>query len=107
MTELPNSDILQFTVNNANPALSRRLVSAYANEFTVYRHQLDVDALHAAQKQVQARIAELAKNGDTSGPLYNNLSSANDLLSTMITLQTSNSARGTAPTGSTQSSPSR
>jgi polysaccharide biosynthesis transport protein len=105
VTELVNSDVLQFTVRNANPALSRRLVSAYANAFTVYRRQIDIASLQAAQKQVQARIAQMAKQGITSGTLYNSLSSRDNLLSTMIVLGTSSSHVIQEPTGSAQVQP--
>jgi Mrp family chromosome partitioning ATPase/capsular polysaccharide biosynthesis protein len=105
VAELPNSDVLSFTVRNANPALSRRLVSAYANAFTNYRRQLDTGSLQLAQKQVQARLAQMAKNGQASGKLYENLSSRSALLSTMIALGTKNTHVIQEPTGSTQVQP--
>jgi Mrp family chromosome partitioning ATPase/capsular polysaccharide biosynthesis protein len=105
VTELTNSDILLFTVKNASPALSKRLVSEYANAFTVYRRQLDIAVLQSAQKQVQARIAHMAKQGQTSGTLYNNLASINVQLATMIALGTSSTHVIQEPTGSAQVQP--
>lgn len=104
VAELANADILVFTVKNASPALSRRLASAYARQFTIYRHQLDTDALEAAQAQVRKRMAQLVKLGQ-KGALYNTLSSRNDLLSSMIALQTNNAQVMQEPTGSAQVQP--
>src|SRR5436305_2091861 len=39
VTELANSNVLVFTVKNANAALSRRLATAYARAYTTYRSQ--------------------------------------------------------------------
>ena len=105
VTELTNSDILVFTVKNANPALSRRLASEYARQFTIYRRQLDTAALKKAQAQVQAHIAQLVRNGQKGSALYNRLSSQNDLLSSMIALQTSNAHVVQQPSGSAQVQP--
>jgi Mrp family chromosome partitioning ATPase/capsular polysaccharide biosynthesis protein len=105
VSEEANADILDFTVKNRNPALSRRLASEYARQFTVYRRQLDTAAMKAAQAQVQARLAQLAKNGQKGGALYNSLSSRNDLLESMIALQTRNAYVVQEPTGSAQVQP--
>ncbi len=105
VSELSNSQILVFTVKNANPALSRRLASAYARQYTIYRHQLDTASLESAQAQVQARIEQLTAEGKKGSPLYKTLSSRNDLLSSMIALQTKNAHVVQEPTGSVQVQP--
>ena len=105
VSELANSQILVFTVKNANPALSRRLASAYARQYTIYRHQLDTASLESAQAQVQARIEQLTAEGKKGSPLYKTLSSRNDLLSSMIALQTKNAHVVQVPTGSVQVQP--
>ncbi len=105
VTELPNSDILAFTCKSAQSALSRRLAYEYALQFTIYRNQLATAPYKAAQAHVQARIAQLAKQGQKASSLYNTLSSRSDLLSTMIALQTANAHVFAKPTGSAQVQP--
>lgn len=56
VTELANSNVLVFTVKNANAALSRRLATAYARAYTTYRSQASnarvvQDATSSAQLQ--------------------------------------------------------
>ena len=105
VTELPNADILEFTVKNADPALSRRLASEYARQFTIFRRRLDTASLQRARAHVEARIAQLAKEGQTGSALYNTLSSRNDLLATMETLGTSSAHVVQQPTGAAQIQP--
>src|SRR6476646_9571502 len=105
VTELPNADLLVFTVRNADPALSRRLASAYAQQYTIYRRRLDTGSLQRARAHVKARIAQLAREGQTGSALYNTLSSRNDLLATMETLGTSSAHVVQQPMGSAQVQP--
>jgi Mrp family chromosome partitioning ATPase/capsular polysaccharide biosynthesis protein len=105
VTELSNADILVFTVKNADPALSRQLAAEYARQFTIYRRQLNTASLKRARAHVEARMAQLAREGRTGGALYNSLSSRDDLLATMVTLQTSSAYVVQKPTGSVQIQP--
>jgi len=105
VTELTNADILVLSVTNANAALSRQLATAYANAFAAYRSQLNITSLQTAQKQLQARLGQLRKQGIKSGTLYTNLASRNDLLTTMIALGTSSAHVIQQPTGSAQIQP--
>src|SRR6266516_1774834 len=51
-----NADVLTFKVANHEPALARRLVDAYARQYTIYRRQLDTSAIQTALKSVETRI---------------------------------------------------
>jgi non-specific protein-tyrosine kinase len=105
VTELPNADILVFTVKSAHPALSKRLAYAYARQFTVFRRRLDTAQLHLARARVQKQLAQLGKKGQTGSALYNTLSSRSDLLATMETLGTSSAHVVQKPLGSAQVQP--
>jgi tyrosine-protein kinase len=85
-----NSDILEFHVTNGDPTLAQGLVSAYAHQFTRYRTELDTAPARRARTQLQARIAQLRKKGDTSSRLYTSLANTEQQLATFEALQTSN-----------------
>ena len=85
-----NSDILEFHVTNGDPTVAQGLASAYARQFTHYRTELDTAPAKRARAQIQARLAQLRKNGDTSSRLYTSLADTEQKLATFEALQTSN-----------------
>ena len=89
VTTSPNADLLTFSVTNHDPALARKLVDAYAKQYTIYRRQLDTAAIQTALKSVNARIRELRRGGGR-GALYASLVERQQTLATMQALQTSN-----------------
>ena len=84
------SDILTFSVTDANASLAPRLATAYAQQYTVYRRQLDTASLLSARKLVDNRMAQMQAAGTASGALYQNLAEKDQQLQTMIALQGSN-----------------
>ena len=86
----PNADLLGFTVTNHNPLLARRLVDAYAREYTIYRRQLDTGAIKNALQGLNARLKQLSTAGDRHGALYSSLVDRQQTLATMDALQTAN-----------------
>ena len=85
-----NSDLLEFRVTNEEPLEAERLATAYARQYTGYRLELDTSPAKRARAQVQARIRELRRDGETEGRLYANLLDTEQKLATFEALQTSN-----------------
>jgi polysaccharide biosynthesis transport protein len=86
----PNADLLDFSVTDRDAALAQQLASAYADEFTIYRRQLDTSALQRARVSVQRRIKQLELTHAEKSPLYASLVERDQQLATMQALQTSN-----------------
>lgn len=84
-----NTDLLNFTCENTDPQLAERMVNEYANQYTLYRRQLDTTALETARLSVAAKVKQLQASGNT-GALYNTLVGREQELQTMEELQTSN-----------------
>lgn len=85
-----NSDILEFKVTNVEPWVAEDLVGAYARQFTRYRTQIDTAPPRRARAQLQRRIAQLRKAGDTDTRLYSSLLDKEQQLATFEALQTQN-----------------
>ena len=85
-----NADILTFDVVNHLPSLAQRLVDQYAREYTIYRRQLDTEAIHAALVNVDRRIDALVNAGGGHSALYSTLVEHQQTLATMSALQTGN-----------------
>ncbi len=83
------SDILGFTVRDADPERAKTLASAYAKAFTEYRAQLDSATITKARKVVAGKLARLAAQGKTESPLYASLFDKEQQLATLEILQTS------------------
>jgi non-specific protein-tyrosine kinase len=85
-----NADLLTFEVTHHDPKLARRLVDAYARQYTLYRRQLDTSAIENALRSVHARIKALVKAGGRRSQLHASLVDRQATLATMEALQTSN-----------------
>ena len=85
-----NSDLLEFNVTRTEPWAAELLATAYARQFTRYRSELDTAPARRARIQLQKRIAQLRRNGETGSPLYASLVDKEQQLATFQTLQTSN-----------------
>ena len=46
-----NADVLTFSVTDHIPIVAEKLATAYATQFTVYRHMLDTEALSACDRR--------------------------------------------------------
>ena len=85
-----NSDILEFKVASRQPWEAEELATAYARQFTRYRLELDTSPARRARAQLQARIKQLRRDGETEGRLYASLVDTEQRLATFEALQTSN-----------------
>jgi Mrp family chromosome partitioning ATPase/capsular polysaccharide biosynthesis protein len=86
----PNADLLTFSVTNNDPWIARRLASAYAHQYTIYRRQLDTAAIQTALRSVNAKIKELVQADARGSALYVQLVDRQQTLATMDALQTAN-----------------
>jgi capsular exopolysaccharide synthesis family protein len=86
-----NSDILEFKVSSGEPWAAEKLATAYARQFTRYRSQLDTAPARRARVQLQKRIAQLRRNGETNTALYETLLDKEQQLATFQALQTQTS----------------
>ncbi|MDP9255101.1 MAG: polysaccharide biosynthesis tyrosine autokinase [Actinomycetota bacterium] len=71
----PTADLLTFTVTDPVPSVARKLATAYATQFTVYRHRLDTAVLSDAIAQVRRTLDGIVASGRAkSSPLFRRLS---------------------------------
>ena len=83
------TNILTFTVTDADATLATRLANAYANEYARYRHELDTNALLDARRVVERQIATMRAAGQT-GIRYQSLVQTDGQLAMLASLQGSN-----------------
>jgi len=88
VTSTPDSDVMTFTVRAGQPATAVTLVNEYARQFTLYRLELDTDALKAAIAAVELRMERLEGDGRKNSALYASMADRRDSLDTLSTLQT-------------------
>jgi len=101
-----DSDMLEFSVRNRDPALARKLAAAYASAYTTYRREVDTAAISRARAEAEQRLAELRANGDANSPLYASVADKVQTLETMEALQTSNAFVVRTPDHADQVAPS-
>jgi Mrp family chromosome partitioning ATPase/capsular polysaccharide biosynthesis protein len=104
VTPNPNADILGFTVTSRNPQLARRLVNAYAYQYTIYRRALDNASIVRAREGVKAEIDKLASQ-PSAWQLRAQLVNRDQTLATMEALQTSNASVLQTASGAHQTQP--
>jgi succinoglycan biosynthesis transport protein ExoP len=92
VTADPYSNFLFFTVTDTSPSIAKQLATEYAHEFTVYRNELDTNALRKAREDLEARMATVRARGGGDSSFYAGLASKDELLRTMEALQTSNAS---------------
>ena len=88
----PSADLLKFSVTDSNPGVARRLATAYARQFTVYRHRLDTAALSFAIADVHRKLDSLVASGEGTSPLFRSLSATYRDLQAAQTLQAADSS---------------
>jgi succinoglycan biosynthesis transport protein ExoP len=64
VTPKTNSNLLVFSCESGDASLARRLATGYAQQYTLYRHQLDTGSLRSARRDILAQVAKL--DGTTS-----------------------------------------
>lgn len=86
---LSDTNVLDFTVIDADPQLAARLATEYAEEFVLYTRAIETAAIDRALKGVTAELARLTRQGRRDSPLYERLADEAQTLRTMAALQTS------------------
>jgi polysaccharide biosynthesis transport protein len=87
VTANPNTDLLVFRVRDPAPKTAALLANHYARQFTVYRRQLESNALETARARVQSEKKALEARGDERTPAYDALVEKDQQLLTMEALQ--------------------
>jgi capsular exopolysaccharide synthesis family protein len=83
----PDTDILTFGVNNRDPDVAARLVTAYAEAFVAYKLKTETASLQAARRELLGRLAELRDAGATSTEAYRQLAQQEQSIRTLELLQ--------------------
>jgi Mrp family chromosome partitioning ATPase/ElaB/YqjD/DUF883 family membrane-anchored ribosome-binding protein len=84
------SDVLTFSVTDADPSMAERLATAYAEQYTSYRGELETAAVKRAIRDVSDTLERLRAEGQESSGIYESLTDKQQQLRTIETLQTSN-----------------
>jgi capsular exopolysaccharide synthesis family protein len=100
-----NSDLLIFSVTDANAARAVELATLYGKQFAVYRRELDTAALKRADTELKHRIATLKAANQTDSTQLQALLDQEQKLGTAITLQASNVSLVKTPLGATKVRP--
>jgi Mrp family chromosome partitioning ATPase/capsular polysaccharide biosynthesis protein len=87
-----NSNFLFFSVTDRSPSVATKLANAYAREFTIFRRELDTNAIRRTRQELEARMAQISARGGSGSSLYATLADKSELLRTMEALQTSNAS---------------
>jgi len=81
--------ILTFKCSSNNKVLAAEMVNAYAEQYTLFRRQLDTNAIESARRQVAAKVHQLVASGQ-KGTILSALEEREQELQTLADLQTSN-----------------
>lgn len=87
VTPSATADVLDFVVQDRNPAAAARLVNAYAAAFVAYQLQLQTNALSRARRQLKQQLSRLAGLGLSQSAAYRRLANSEQQLHTMQLLQ--------------------
>lgn len=85
-----NADLLRFEVDDSDRDVATRLANAYARAFTEYKADVDTEQLRGARLDLERRIAELRRSGQSGTDRYRDLVDSAQQLRTMELLQTPN-----------------
>jgi polysaccharide biosynthesis transport protein len=99
------TDLLTFSVVDANRELAPRLATEYGRQFTLYRTELDTRTLSAARRAVEAQLDTLKSEGKESSALYADLADKQQQLRTLETLYTSRAVLVRPAAGAAQIQP--
>jgi tyrosine-protein kinase len=89
VTPNADSDVINFSVRNPDPAVAKRLATAYATAFRSYRHELNTVSLNRAQANVARRLHALEQSNQRDTALYGYLIGKSEQLQTLEALQNS------------------
>ena len=85
-----SADLLTFTVENGAAGAAQKLATTYANVFSNYQLELSTRTLKQAQRDLEARAAQLAAAGGKGTAQYQNLIEKAQQLRTVAILQQRN-----------------
>lgn len=85
-----NADVMDFSFTAPTAAEAARITTAYAQQFTVYRHRLDTEAFDRARDDVAGQIARLRSQGKDGTPFFDSLQEKEQQLRILAALTTSN-----------------
>jgi polysaccharide biosynthesis transport protein len=88
VTPTPETDLLIFRVQDADPSVAASLANAYARQFTIYRRELERDVLEGTRARVQSEMQALEARGDGESAAYETLLEKDQQLLSMEALQT-------------------
>src|SRR5918994_2775647 len=84
-----NADVLEFAVTDGDPEVAARLASVYAEQYTLFRREIDTKAARDAMKKVEAQLELLEEQGVSSdSPRYTDLLDLRTRFETAATLLT-------------------
>jgi polysaccharide biosynthesis transport protein len=89
VTPTSDSDVINFSVRNADSAGAERLATAYAVAFRSYRHDLNTASLNRAQADVSRRLHALQQSNRSDTAIYGYLIGKSEELQTLQALQSS------------------
>jgi Mrp family chromosome partitioning ATPase/capsular polysaccharide biosynthesis protein len=84
------ADVMTFNFTAPTASEASRVATAYAQQFTAFRHRLDTEALGSASRDVAAQIARLRAQRLDDTPFYTSLLEKEQELRTLAALTTSN-----------------
>lgn len=87
-----NSDILSISSRASNERDAVRIANAFAQEFVVYRGQLDTEGLNGAIADIQSRLDDLGARGEDTSDFYRQLQRTQEDLRTRAVLGTRNAS---------------
>jgi Mrp family chromosome partitioning ATPase/capsular polysaccharide biosynthesis protein len=105
VTPAPEADLLIFRVRDSDPDVAASLASAYARQFTIYRHEVEADTLKSARARIQREIEALQARGDGDSAAHEALLEKDQQLLAMEALQTGRAVVVRVAPGATQIQP--
>jgi succinoglycan biosynthesis transport protein ExoP len=100
-----NSDLLELSAWDHDPARAMALADAYAKAFSQFRAELDTDSYANARKRANEQLAELAAGHHKDTAIYRHLLSKRDELDQIIALLTRNAVPVKIPDQAVQIQP--
>ena len=74
VTEVGDTNILEFTVVSPDPDVAERLATGYGQQFVRYSRAIETAAIERAQNDVRAEMARVASQGGRDSALFSQLS---------------------------------
>src|SRR5712692_492933 len=104
-TPKTNADLLDLSAEDHDPAVARRLATAYAHAFSHYRGQLDTAPYVNAKHRANAELAQMAAAGARTSDAYQALLRKRNQLDQYIALLTQNAVPVKSADNATQVQP--